>query len=573
MSTKTPMNYRFNLSDTVGTVGYVSCEPPQDITFDEALAYLETHPLDDFMHKHLISRLQQFDQKPFKALLKTAVQEYEIINPVLASLLYETCLLYGKFSKLLAYFPDNAAEQLQEYTPLIYIRWFKQEDRYDHLAWITKFKENIHDHKMLPLPDVAEDFDLPLLYAPTTDEAITAATIREELLQTPYSAPYVRPPAQETTDLALSRLDNTAILADVEMRHIASLSPIALLRRWNIDLSVTNGTLDYTLQGLSTSYGRGLALADARVGLTMEIVERASAFASFTASGVANTSKKHPLTHARFSELTKQGINAFDPNLLPLEVPYEDEMLYWMEGHTPAEDGSAYEPILVPAQMVYMFCNLDEVSLFSSPGSTGLASGNILAEAKVAALMEIFERDAEATTPFNKKDCFTLATDDPKLNMLLNDYAARGVHVMFQDITTEFGIPCYYAFVMDRRGTVVRGAGAGLDGKKAIVSALTETPYPYPQSPPSAPALRGVEVRKHSDLPNVSMEDAHRNLEMLEKLLIANNRRPVYVELARTDLQFPVVKALIPNMELTADFDSFTRVSRRLFNNYLKMEA
>lgn len=566
------MKYKFNLSDTVGTVGYVSCEPPADITFEEALAYLEEHPLDDFMHKYLLTRVQNFDQKKFKALLKTAVEEYTIKKPVLAALLYETCMLYGKFSKLLPLFPDNAIEQLQEHTPLIYLRWAKREDRYDHLAWITKFKENIHEHRMLPLPDVAEDFDLPMLYEASTEEFTTAAAIREELLKTPYSNPWSRPPAQETTDLALSRLDKTPLFADVEMRHIASLSPIALLRRWNIDLAVKNGSLDYTLQGLATSYGRGLALPDARVGLTMEVVERSSSFVSFDEGGVVNTLKGHPLTHARLSELNAQGINAFDPNLLSLEVPYEDEKLYWMEGHTPKLKEDGYEPILVPVQMVYMFCNLDEVSLFSSPGSTGLASGNILEEAKVAALMEIFERDAEATKPFDKKECFTLTTEDPKLSMLLHDYAARGVNVMFQDITTEFGIPCYYAFVIGRRGEVIRGTGAGLDGKRAIVSALTETPYPYPQSPPSAPALRGIETRKQEELPDVSMEDPIRNVQMLEKMLIANNRRPVYVELARKDLQFPVVKALIPNMELTADFDSFTRVSRRLFTNYLKME-
>lgn len=566
------MKYKFNLSDTVGTVGYVSCEPPADITFEEALAYLEEHPLDDFMHKYLLTIVQNFDQKKFKALLKTAVEDYTIIKPVLAALLYETCLLYGKFSKMLALFPNNATEQLQAHTPLIYLRWFKREDKYDHLAWITKFKENIYDHKMLPLPDVAEDFDLPMLYEACTDKFITAATIREELLKTPHSAPWSRPPAQETTDLALSRLNKTQLFADVEMRHIASLSPIALLRRWNIDLAVKNGSLDYTLQGSATSYGRGLALTDARVGLTMEIVERSSSFVSFDKAGVINTLKDHPLTHARYSELTAQGITAFDPNLLSLEVQYEDEKLYWMEGHTPKLDSDGYEPILVPVQMVYMFCNLDEISLISSPGSTGLASGNILEEAKVSALMEIFERDAEATKPFNKKECFALTTEDPKLNMLLNDYAARGVYVMFQDITTEFGIPCYYAFVMGKRGEVYRGTGAGLDGKRAIVSALTETPYPYPQSPPSAPALRGIETRKQEELPDVSMEDPMRNVQMLEKMLIANNRRPVYVELARKDLQFPVVKALIPNMELTADFDSFTRVSHRLFSNYLRME-
>ena len=85
--------------------------------------------------------------------------------------------------------------------------------------------------------------------------------------------------------------------------------------------------------------------------------------------------------------------------------------------------------------MAGLFCNLDEVRLFDTPGSTGLATGNTMEEAKVAALLEIMERDAEAVTPFSKTNCFSLGAGDARVAALLADYAARGINVQFQDLT------------------------------------------------------------------------------------------------------------------------------------------
>ncbi len=55
--------------------------------------------------------------------------------------------------------------------------------------------------------------------------------------------------------------------------------------------------------------------------------------------------------------------------------------------------------MLIPAQFVFLFCNLDEQNLFSALGSTGLASGNTMAEAKVSALTEVIERDSGRHKP------------------------------------------------------------------------------------------------------------------------------------------------------------------------------
>lgn len=248
------------------------------------------------------------------------------------------------------------------------------------------------------------------------------------------------------------------LIVGPEMRHEASLSPIALLRAWRVDVGVSSGRQQYSLRGEATAYGRGLSLAQARASYAMEIVERASAYVSVgEGSGVSshgeilNRLKPLPLLKARYSELQASGRAALDPNLLPLEAPYADAPLYWLPAG--AADGAA---ALVPAQAVLLFCNLDEPALFLAGGSTGLASGNTLEEAKVAALTEIVERDAEATTPFCRSRCFRLKSRDPRLQALLDDYAARGIGVLFQDIATELGVPAYQCFVRSQNGTVAR---------------------------------------------------------------------------------------------------------------------
>ena len=107
--------------------------------------------------------------------------------------------------------------------------------------------------------------------------------------------------------------------------------------------------------------------------------------------------------------------------------------------------------------------------------------------------------------------------------------------------------------------------------EKALLAALTETPYPFPQGPPSLPLLEKTTVVPLENLPDYATGNAESDLSLLEQLLGANSFYPVYINLTRRDLDFPVVKALIPGMELVSDFDRFSRVNPRLYQNYLKL--
>jgi YcaO-like protein with predicted kinase domain len=344
-----------------------------------------------------------------------------------------------------------------------------------------------------------------------------------------------------------------------------------LLREWLLETSVRNGCLDYELEGMQTAYGKGLNLESARASYLMEIVERRSAWAQVKDLECLGTSEGHTLIKASLAELTAQGRAAMDPNEMTCDVPYDGQILHWITGEEIRSDGS--RPMLVPAQMVFLFLNLDEPELFSGFGSTGLATGNTMDEARLAGLMEVVERDAEAVTPYHPARCFRLEADDSEVAKALADYHDKGIDVVFQDLTTEFGIPSYKAFAIGPSGRVAKGAGAGLSGARVAISALTEVPYAYPQGPKSKPAPEGLEVRRLEDLPDYSTGSAKRDLEVAEKTLVENGFRPVYVNLTLKDVNIPVVRALVPGLEHAADFDETARAARRLFANYLKMYA
>ena len=290
-----------------------------------------------------------------------------------------------------------------------------------------------------------------------------------------------------------------------------------------------------------------VSLAAARASYAMEIVERASSYVSVARTGersfeVTNRRRPMPLIHASCAKLRSQGKDFLPLSALPLETPFEDYVpLYWLEARDPAGKAG---------------------------GSTGLASGNTEAEARLAALTEIVERDAEATTPFRREGCFVLKSRDERLQALLDDYAARGIQIQFQDITTELGVPAYRCFVMSRRGEVAQATGANLCGSRAALAALTEVPWPYPYGEPTGPALGGLPVRWLEDLPDYSLPSAEASCTLLERTLCAQGRTPLYVDISRKDLDMPVVRALVPGLELTADFDRFSRPSLRLLARY-----
>jgi ribosomal protein S12 methylthiotransferase accessory factor YcaO len=553
------IRYTYTHSVTEGTTGYFSCEPPADLSFERALALLEAAPQDEFLHRHLLRRCAALPLADLEALAPRALGG----EKALAALLLECALLAPRLAPLAKIFAPDAAARLCAHSPLIHLRRQQLEDRALHQAWNEIFTAN--QTRLCPMPH-PEDGDLPFPYAGAAAGRAKPVTVAHMCGQFPAPAGEARLPARETAVLALERLEAHGLLAGPEMRHEASLSPIALLRSWKLAADVRSGALDYSLRGTAVSYGRGLSLAAARASCLMEIVERASSYLSVNGDELPRLARPARLVRERFSRLRDRA-EALDPGALLPDVPYRDEALHWIPA-VAARDGRA---VLVPLQAVGLFCNLDEPALFEAPGSTGLASGNTWEEAKEAALTEILERDAEAVTPYRRTLCFELRAERPDLAALLEDYAARGIQIRFQVLTSEFGMPCFACFVVGGNGEVARACGAGLDGGRAALAALTETPYPYPGGPPSGPGLRGLPQRLLEKLPVYDQGSAAANSALLEQTLLANGCEPLYVDLTRADLRFPVLRALAPGLA-AATTGEFGRVNRRLFANYLKGE-
>lgn len=580
------LDYAYTHEQTQATTGYFSCVPPQSLRFEQALTRLEAAPMDDFLHLHLLRHLSGTPQSELRSL---AAASYDagsdtFTRPVLAALLAECALLGSDLLQgdgVQTIFPADAAKRLADYSPAVYLRAASLADHATAAAWSALFRANICDHHTLPRPDetgIAPLFSADAIHAAARRMATHADELAKQhaMLKAEDWEPWQRPPAQETYLRALDALMENGVVDGPEMRHEASLSPIALLRGWQVDIAVSSGSVRHTLKGKATAYGRGLSLAGARASYAMEIVERASTYVSVGRGSCAvgdtdmilDRKADLPLTLARYSELVEQGRAALDPNLLPLEVPYRDAPLHWLS----ATD-TAGASVLVPAQAVFLFCNLDEQALFLAGGSTGLASGNIMDEAVVAALTEIAERDAEATTPYSRTRCFTLRSHDKMVQSLLDDYAACGIRVQFQDLTTELGLPVYQCFVTGRDGKVARATGANLCGARAALAALTETPWPYSTSQtkppvPSGSGLAGLPIRVLEDLPDYSLPSPRANRSLLEAVLAAHGRSPLYVDLTRKDFDIPVVRAIVPGLALTAEWDRFSRPDARLFARY-----
>jgi len=564
------LRYRLALQKTAAGTGFFAPVPRDPPTFTDGLRYLQRHPNDVFMHNYLLGCIAAMDQGAVQGVLQSEAGD----DLTVRAILLEAALLYDHLPGLRKAFKRREIKTLDEATPLVDLRSEGLPDQALHRQWIELFYANLTRHRPLPPPEktgLAFPVDGVDGSEPPLPEGAHLQAIIDASKRDSQSPDRPRPPFQETIDRALSALEALDIFEGGEMRHQSSLSPIALLRKWRFSHEVRSGGLSYTLSGVQTSYGRGLSLEAARASCLMEVVERCSSFAGVLESGITGTLRPHAIIHGSRSRLAAEGYPLLDPNRLTLEVPYRDEPLFWMEGERLTPKGPA--PVWVPVQCVYLFCNLDERALFSGLGSSGLASGNTVAEARLSALYELLERDSEAVNPFHPSRCFRVHAEDERLGALLEDYRARGIHLQFQDISPAFGIPCCSCFVTHRDGTVARGSGTNLNGRQAVLSALTETPFPYPAGPPSAPALPDLPWLQFEALPDFSTGSPDRDLALVEQTLAANGFFPIYVDMTRNDLEIPVIRALIPGFEMMADFDRTSRVNPRLFNNYLKIHC
>jgi len=563
------MIYELRLLTTESATGYFGCIPGVDLGYEDFLAYARRHPNDEFMRRHLLRIIGGWDE----SRLKQCIAELDPKDRFLQALLWEASQVRPHPKNYQRNFPMKALKPLAAHTPLVNLKSHLLKDRGRHRKWIERFRENILEHRPLPDPETI-GWTAPVSAARIKNLLEPRAALKQLVEQSRPSSEKAATSGmtpEEVHALALERLRQAGVAVGNEMRHTSSLSPIALLRRWQMKTAVRSGRHALALSGELTAYGRGTDFEAARAACIMEVVVRFSSFAGFDSRGPAGYAASTNMLHGRLSDLRRDRVAVLDPNDLALEAPYRDEPLYWLE----AREQTLTEPrsIFIPAQCVFLFCNLDEIKLFSALGSTGLGAGVTTAGARLSALGEVVERDCEGTTPFDRTLCFEIETQDERLAALLESYRINGVHLQFQDMTPPMGLPCCKCFVVHSDGRIAKGTGAHLDARRALLAALTETPFPYPGGPPSLPAMEGLVRVPVEALPNYACGDPEQDLLTMETLLLANGFRLIYADLTRSDIGLPVVRAIVPGMEILAEFDRHSRVHPRLYANYLKLAS
>lgn len=210
--------------------------------------------------------------------------------------------------------------------------------------------------------------------------------------------------------------------------------------------------------------GKGKGPVQAKVSAMMEAIERYSGeyrgdlmeYASFEALGVRN---------------------ALDPADLILPRPLEEnEKLHW----TPAFDLLNDEEILVPSNAVFhpYDCLGQTVPLFISD-TNGLASGNVIEEAVLHALLEVIERDALSRAERRHSMGTRLSVGETgPVREILDLYARHGIEIHLWLLEGRTGIPTVAAAADDTvtkdPSLLVMGAGTHLDPSIAALRALTE---------------------------------------------------------------------------------------------------
>jgi ribosomal protein S12 methylthiotransferase accessory factor len=137
------------------------------------------------------------------------------------------------------------------------------------------------------------------------------------------------------------------------------------------------------------------------------------------------------------------------------------------------------DPVLVPAQLVYLARPPDDEELIAYPTSNGLACAATFEEAVLAGLLELIERDAFMVTWTNRLSLPLLEwSGDPELERFDRQYLApAGLRQAAIDASCFFGVPTVFAIAHGRpgdAGLLGIGAAAAPTVQEATRKALAE---------------------------------------------------------------------------------------------------
>ncbi|HMK54773.1 MAG TPA: YcaO-related McrA-glycine thioamidation protein [Methanobacteriaceae archaeon] len=251
---------------------------------------------------------------------------------------------------------------------------------------------------------------------------------------------------------------------------------------------------------------------------------------------------------------------------------------------------------LIPANAVFHpFQPKDGIHLFKS-NTNGLASGNVLEEAVFHGMMEVIERDAWSIFEARKQpkaQVLCEQTRNPLIQTILSLFKKAGVNVKLVDLTADIKITTIAAVADDEvlkdPALLTMGVGTHLDPEIAAIRALTEVAqsratqiHGTREDTTRAVIMRKAgygrmkRINKHwfgkfdksidiSQIKNKSTESFKDDLEISLRELERNDLENVwYVDLTRPEIDIPVVRVIIPELEVYAVDPQ--RVGKRVLN-------
>ena len=313
---------------------------------------------------------------------------------------------------------------------------------------------------------------------------------------------------------------------------------------------------------ISVYNGKGATPTEAKVSAMMEGLERYSA-----------ELRDRELKIDSFSHLD----TALDPSDLILpEGADPDAMIPWISGWDIMND----EEILVPANAVFHPLPADYKRLFRT-NTSGLASGNVIEEAIFHGLAEVIERDAWALVEATRRTGPLICDiEDGQAKGLLDKFAAAEVDVYLRDITSDIGIPTCAAAADDVRlrdpTLLTTGMGTHTSAVVAVLRALTEvaqsrlTQIHGAREDTTIADFRkqigydrtkrlnkhwfeATDRKRFAEIESFESDDFLLDIKyMLKKLGEAGLDRVVVVDLTREEIGLPVVRVIVPGLEISA---------------------
>jgi ribosomal protein S12 methylthiotransferase accessory factor len=321
---------------------------------------------------------------------------------------------------------------------------------------------------------------------------------------------------------------------------------------------------------ISVYNGKGLTKEGAKVSALMEGIERYSAEVrgfNIVRKGVEEFMESH---------------NAIDPMQLILTPASAFHLLKQPVGWAKGYDLNSMEEIWVPASAVFHpYVSRLDLALFRT-STNGLASGNNLEEAILHGLCEVIERDAWSLAEGRRKIRGDIVVpEDGPIRKLVEMFTSKGIEVHMKNITSDIGVPTIAAatddVVMQDPALLTLGIGTHLNPEVAATKALLEVAQSRLTQIHGAreDTVQGEHSRKLgyermkrinkmwlgeagpevrlSDMPRLDTDDIFDDLQVVRSQLNSRGlKSTVVVDLTRKELEVPVVRVIVPGLEVFA---------------------